>query len=359
MPLTSAPCARRPRTGTTTSTPTSAISATSSTWTRSAAPKLRIGVDPLGGAGVHYWAADRRALRARPHRRQRRGRSDLPLHDASTGTARSAWICSSPYAMARPDRPQGPLRRRLRLRHRPRPPRHRHAQRRPAAAESLSGGGHRLPFQHRPRLARGRRRRQDRGQQQHDRPRGGEARPPARTRCRSASSGSSTACSTARSASAARRARAPSFLRRDGTVWTTDKDGIMPACWRPRSRRAPAAIPARSTASSRAQFGDAGLRAHRRAGHAGAEDSCCAALAGAGQRPRSWPARRSQAMLTRAPGNDAAIGGLKVIAENGWFAARPVGHRGRLQDLRRELRDTAHLRQIQEAAQGIVSAALT
>ena len=70
-------CARRRRTATTTSTPTSPTSAASSTSTRSAAPRCRMGVDPLGGAGVHYWARDRRALRPRPHRRQRR-RSTRP-----------------------------------------------------------------------------------------------------------------------------------------------------------------------------------------------------------------------------------------------------------------------------------------
>ena len=52
---------------------------------------LRLGVDPLGGAGVHYWAADRRALRARSDGRQRRRRSHVRVHDPATGTARSAW----------------------------------------------------------------------------------------------------------------------------------------------------------------------------------------------------------------------------------------------------------------------------
>ena len=85
---------RRRRGGTrrtTTSPPTSATSATSSTWTRSATPGVSLGVDPLGGASAPYWAADRRALRARPDRGQRRDRPDLPLRARSTTTARSAW----------------------------------------------------------------------------------------------------------------------------------------------------------------------------------------------------------------------------------------------------------------------------
>ena len=105
---------------------------------------IRIGVDPLGGAGVHYWARDRRALRPRPHRRQRRGRSDLPLHDGRLGRPDPHGPVVA-LRDAAPDRAEGSLRHRLRLRHRPRPARHRHPERGAAAAESLSGGGDRLP----------------------------------------------------------------------------------------------------------------------------------------------------------------------------------------------------------------------
>jgi phosphoglucomutase len=65
-----------------------------------------------------------------------------------------------------------------------------------------------------------------------------------------------------------------------------------------------------------------------------------------------------QGILTRAPGNDAAIGGLKVIAEKGWFAARPSGTEDIYKIYAESFRDANHLRQLIEEAQKIVSAAL-
>ena len=82
----------RPRIATTTWRATSTISANVIDMDAIRGAGIRMGVDPLGGAGVHYWARDRRALPPRSDGDQRRGRSDVPLHDASTGTAGSAWI---------------------------------------------------------------------------------------------------------------------------------------------------------------------------------------------------------------------------------------------------------------------------
>jgi phosphoglucomutase len=62
--------------------------------------------------------------------------------------------------------------------------------------------------------------------------------------------------------------------------------------------------------------------------------------------------------LTRAPGNDAPIGGLKVIADGGWFAARPSGTEDVYKIYAESFRDEAHLRRIQDEAREIVSAAL-
>ena len=85
-------CAAATTHRTTTSTPTSTTSATCSTSTRSAAPGSRIGVDPLGGAGVALLGrASPSATASTSTVVNDDGRSDLPLHDASTGTARSAW----------------------------------------------------------------------------------------------------------------------------------------------------------------------------------------------------------------------------------------------------------------------------
>jgi phosphoglucomutase len=65
-----------------------------------------------------------------------------------------------------------------------------------------------------------------------------------------------------------------------------------------------------------------------------------------------------QSILTRAPGNGASIGGLKVIAEHGWFAARPSGTEDVYKIYAESYRDVEHLKRIQEEAQGIVAAAL-
>ena len=65
-----------------------------------------------------------------------------------------------------------------------------------------------------------------------------------------------------------------------------------------------------------------------------------------------------QAILTTAPGNDASIGGLKVVAESGWFAARPSGTEDIYKIYAESFRGTDHLKRIQEEAQTIVSETL-
>ena len=66
-----------------------------------------------------------------------------------------------------------------------------------------------------------------------------------------------------------------------------------------------------------------------------------------------------QSILTQAPGNGAAIGGLKVVAENGWFAARPSGTEDIYKIYSESFRSEDHLRRIVEEAQAIVNATLT
>jgi phosphoglucomutase len=65
------------------------------------------------------------------------------------------------------------------------------------------------------------------------------------------------------------------------------------------------------------------------------------------------------ARLTRAPGNDAAIGGLKVVSENGWFAARPSGTEDIYKIYAESFKGREHLQQIQGEARDIVAAALS
>ena len=70
-------------------------------------------------------------------------------------------------------------------------------------------------------------------------------------------------------------------------------------------------------------------------------------------------ASRSSQRLTRAPGNDAAIGGLKVVAENGWFAARPSGTEDVYKIYAESFRDEAHLDALVDEARQIVSDAFS
>ena len=229
--------------------------ATSSTWTRFAARRSA-------------WASIRSAARActtGPAIAERYGLdltvvndavdADLPVHDRRLGRQDPHGSLLA-VCHAGPDRAQGPLRHRLRLRHRSRPARHRHAQRRPAAAESLPGGRPSTIYS-----SIGRGWRADAGigktvvsSQMIDHvARSSDA---GCTKCRWASSGSWTACSTARSGSAAKKARAPRSCARTARCGPRTRTASRRRCCRRRSRRAPGAIPARPIASSRAQFGE-------------------------------------------------------------------------------------------------------
>ena len=136
--------------------------------------KIRMGVDPLGGAGVHYWA-----------RIAERYRLDLTVVSAEVDPTfrfmtldwdgRIRMDPSSPVRDAAPAGHEGQIRHRLRLRHRPRPPWHRHAAGRSAAFQPLPGSGHRLPVPAPAAMAGERGRRQDRRQHANDRPGGGAA----------------------------------------------------------------------------------------------------------------------------------------------------------------------------------------
>ena len=75
-------------------------------------------------------------------------------------------------------------------------------------------------------------------------------------------------------------------------------------------------------------------------------------------RSPSWRAKKSRAVLTQAPGNGAPIGGLKVVAESGWFAARPSGTEDIYKIYAESFQGADHLRRILEEAQTIVSDAL-
>ena len=146
-----------------------------------------------------------------------------------------------------------------------------------------------------------------------------------------------------------------SFLRRDGSVWTTDKDGLIMGLLAAEITARTGHDPNRFYASVTQRPGQILLRADRCAGHARAEGSFS----------RSWTPPRFdakelagepiEAKLTRAPGNNEPIGGIKVVAENGWFAARPSGTEDVYKIYAESFRSEEHLKQIQRDAQALIA----
>jgi len=148
-----------------------------------------------------------------------------------------------------------------------------------------------------------------------------------------------------------------SFLRRDGTVWTTDKDGIVAALLAAeitaRAGRDPGEIYGELTRALGTPFAD-----RIEAPASPAQKTLLAALSPDQVRSTHLAGEPIQRILTRAPGNDAAIGGVKVIAEGGWFAARPSGTEDIYKIYAESFRGEDHLHRILEEAQGIVDDAL-
>jgi phosphoglucomutase len=148
-----------------------------------------------------------------------------------------------------------------------------------------------------------------------------------------------------------------SFLRRDGSVWTTDKDGIILALLAAEitavTRRSPSELyedlTDRYGAPAYARIDTAASRAQKAAlARLSPEQVTADELAG----------EKITAALTTAPGNGAPIGGLKVVSASGWFAARPSGTEDVYKLYAESFRGPAHLAEIQEEAQAIIAAAI-
>ncbi|MGK2944069.1 MAG: phosphoglucomutase (alpha-D-glucose-1,6-bisphosphate-dependent) [Desulfuromonadales bacterium] len=147
-----------------------------------------------------------------------------------------------------------------------------------------------------------------------------------------------------------------SFLRRDGTVWTTDKDGIIMNLLACEMTARTGKDPGELYREIEQRFGcpsydriDAPATSEQKQVLSKLSPDLVKALELAGE--------PIKAKLTRAPGNDAAIGGLKVITQNGWFAARPSGTEDIYKIYAESFLGEDHLRRIQQEAQAIVSAA--
>ncbi|WP_456600261.1 phosphoglucomutase (alpha-D-glucose-1,6-bisphosphate-dependent) [Blastococcus sp. SYSU DS0616] len=148
-----------------------------------------------------------------------------------------------------------------------------------------------------------------------------------------------------------------SFLRRDGGVWTTDKDGLLLALLAAEIQAVTGRSPSKLHKQLTDHFGESAYaridapatRAEKAAlGKLSPEDVAATELAG----------EPITAKLTRAPGNDAPIGGLKVTTENAWFAARPSGTEDVYKIYAESFRGPEHLAQVQEEARAVVATAL-
>jgi phosphoglucomutase len=148
-----------------------------------------------------------------------------------------------------------------------------------------------------------------------------------------------------------------SFLQLDGQAWTTDKDGILLALLASEILAVTGRSPSQLYADLTAEFGDpayarvdaaATKQQKARLGKLSGSDITAPALAG----------DPVTARLSEAPGNGAAVGGVKVVTEHAWFAARPSGTEDVYKIYAESFRGPEHLAEVQAEAKTIVDAAL-
>jgi phosphoglucomutase len=148
-----------------------------------------------------------------------------------------------------------------------------------------------------------------------------------------------------------------SFLRHDGTTWTTDKDGLLLALLGAEILAVTGQSPSQRYAELVSRHGDpayartdapATREQKARLGRLSASDVTATELAG----------EAITATLTEAPGNGAALGGVKVVTANAWFAARPSGTEDVYKIYAESFRGPEHLAQVQEQAQSLVDGVL-
>jgi phosphoglucomutase len=147
------------------------------------------------------------------------------------------------------------------------------------------------------------------------------------------------------------------FLRLDWTVWTTDKDGFVPCLLAAEVTARTGRDPAACYREFNHEFGEP---AYDRvdAPATPQQKELLAKLSPQQVKVTELAGERIKTMLTQAPGNDAPIGGLKVIAKSGWFAARPSGTENIYKIYAESFQGTEHLRRILEEAQTIVNDAI-
>ena len=148
-----------------------------------------------------------------------------------------------------------------------------------------------------------------------------------------------------------------SFLRRDGTVWSTDKDGIimdlLAAEMMAKTGKDPSQL-------YRDLTGELGEPVYERidAPATPEQKAVLSKLSPEQVKATELAGDRIVSMLTKAPGNEASIGGLKVVTDNGWFAARPSGTEDVYKLYAESFQGKEHLKRIQEEAQTLIAHAL-
>ena len=148
-----------------------------------------------------------------------------------------------------------------------------------------------------------------------------------------------------------------SFLRVDGNVWTTDKDGFIPCLLAAEITARAGRDPGEVYRALTSEFGEP-FYDRVEAPATPAEKAALSRLSPGQVKLTELAGDEIQAVLTRAPGNDAPIGGLKAVTKNGWFAARPSGTEDIYKIYAESFSGASHLRRILEEAQSIVSKTL-
>jgi len=148
-----------------------------------------------------------------------------------------------------------------------------------------------------------------------------------------------------------------SFLRKDGSVWSTDKDGLIPALLAAEMTARTGRNPAQAYAALTAELGEPfATRVEAKANPQ--QKALLSKLAPEQVKSTELAGEPIQQILSHAPGNDQAIGGLKVMTANGWFAARPSGTEDIYKIYAESFIDDAHLQRLVSEAQELVDKAI-